>query len=439
MQDSRLFGSIPMFAGALVFMPACNNDTTPVTGDASTSSASSSSSTTAEPTETGTSPTTLDETGTTTIETTGDTVGPPVCISCSAEPLDGWFGPVTYARTAPGEPQPACPVEAAEQGPTLLDGFADPGPANCSCECEAPKPKGCYAYVVGYGGGGYSESGYYYYNESGYVPETGVYYGSTGGYGGGPGTGGGNPTDDDGGGGGGSSGGGGGGGSTFGGTGYYYGGSTGGYYYGGTTGGYYGGECWGNYTPINASCQNIPIEGGLRFVSYSPYYGGGGGACEKQQTTEIPEVAWSSTITTCRIPQDADPCEEGGICIPAPPAGFEAKWCLYRDGDNDCTNPEYPNKSVFWSGTDDSRDCSDCSCGQTVQSCDAAELMVYAEPDCAGEPTLVMPANGECTVIDGASVVGDFGLGDAACPVTEDSMAQGEVAPSGAFTFCCSD
>lgn len=435
MQDYRLFGSIPMFAGALVFMPACNNTTTPVVTTDGSSSSSTSSTTTNEPTETGTSPSTVDETGTTTIDTTGDTTDPLVCVSCSAEPEGGWFGPVTYARTVPGDPQPACPVEATEQGPTLLDGFADPGPALCSCSCEAPQAKGCYSYVVG-GGGGYSESGYYY-GETGYgfiFPETGYYYGgSTGGYGGGPGT---DGDDDDGGGIGTSGGFGGGSGGTGGG---YYGGSTGGYYGGTTGGGYYGGECWGNYTPISASCLNITIEDGIRFLSYSQYYGGGGGACEKQQNAEIPEVAWGSTITTCRIAQDAAPCEEGGICIPAPPVGFEQKWCLYKDGDNECTDPAYPNKSVFWSGTDDSRDCSNCSCGSSVQSCSDAELMVFAEPDCAGEPSIVMPANGECTQIDGMSVVGDFGQGDEACPVSEPSIAEGEVAPSGAFTFCCSD
>lgn len=452
MQVSRQdlwFGSIPMFAGALVFMPACNDDTTPVTGDASTSSTSSDTTTDATQTTSSTT-TTLDESSSTTIETTGDTVDPPACVSCSAEPEQGWFGPVTYARTAPSEPQPACPIEAAEPGPTLLDGFVDPGPAICSCACDAPKPKNCYAYAFG-GGGGYSDTGYVEtggdYGSGGYVPETG-WYGSTGGFYGssdggfGPGTDG----DDDFGGndevGGGfvssgyggtdpsASGG-------YGGTGYYGATSEGGYY-GGTTGGYYGGSCWGNYTQISAACQNITFEGGVRFYAYSAGYGGGG-ACEKQESTDIPPVAWASTITTCRIPAAAPPCDEGGICIPAPPAGFEQKWCLYRDGDHECTNPEYPAKTVFWSGTDDDRECSDCSCGTSVQSCEEAELLVFAEPDCAGEPSIVLPANGECVEIDAASVAGDFGFGDTACPVTEAAMPEGSVAPSGAFTFCCSE
>ncbi len=435
MSDNIRFGSIPVFAGALAFLPACTPDTAQ-----SFASAGESTSTTAD--DTSGSAGTRPSDGSTMTDPTDptDPTGVPECVTCGSEPPDGWFGPVVYARLAPGEEAPACPPEVAEPGPTLLDGFVDPGPAVCSCSCENPVAQDCSAdmtmtWVDGYYGAttGYygATTGYYgattgYYGASGYVGESGYVTGGGSVSGGYYGTGGG--TD---GGYGGSSGG------------AYYGGSTGGGYYGGTTDGYYGtgGGCYGGYALITETCLNIAVDGEIRFRAFGGYETDGGyyGACEKQESADIPVTEWAATITTCRLPEDTPGCEGGDICIPAAPAGFEQKWCLYRDGDAECPSADYPNKTVFWSNVDDTRACTDCSCGVATNSCEDAELLVFGEADCAGEPLAVLPSADGCVdVAMGQSVVGDFGS-EAACPVTEAPEPEGSIAPSGPFTFCCSD
>lgn len=404
-EDLR-FGSIPMFAGVLAFLPACPGDNVTTQNDTS-SSDTSGEATSAESGSSETTSATTDPPPSTTADTSG-TTGDPVCVTCGSEPPEGWFGPVTYARVSRGQQVPECPPELPDQGPILVDGFVDPGPAICECSCEAPPAANCYAYMIGASNYGYGETGYaesgYYYGETGYNESGG---GGSGGYGG-----------------------------TYG-----YGGST--YGYAESYGGSYGyeesggGYCWGGYTQVNANCVNVEIDGEVAFQSYDKGYGGGG-ACMKNQVEEIPVTEWAETITTCRFAENAPQCDEGGICIPAAPEGFESKWCLYRAGDHECASPEFPNKSTFWSGVDDTRACTSCSCGGAGSTCDAAQLDVFAGPDCEGEPIATLDANAGCVDVVGGSIAPAAG-GGATCPVTEESMPEGTVAPSGPFTFCCSD
>lgn len=411
MSENIRFGSIPVFAGVLAFLPACNDGATQTSADSTsgaTTTDTSDSSSTASSVSVGESSTSPDPTDPTNPTDPTDPTGVPECVTCSAEPEDGWFGPVVYARVAPGEAGPECPPAAPEPGPTLVNGFVDPGPAICECSCEAPPAQSCSAYAISTYEGYYGTEGYYG-EVGGFID----YGGTDGGYYGG------------------SDGGG------------YYGGTTGGGYYGGTSdGGYYGGNnCWGNYTQVSATCTNLTIDGQIRFRSYDDYYygGGGGGACMKTEVAEIPVTEWAETITTCRLPDYTPGCEGGEVCIPEAPAGFEQKWCLYRDGDHECTTAEFPNKTTFWSGTDDTRDCTNCACGAVASACEEAELLVFGAPDCEGEPIAVLPAGGQCTEVPmGMSIAGDFGS-EAACPVSSDSEPEGSVAPSGPFTFCCAD
>lgn len=419
-RDGFGFRSIPVFTGALAFLPACNGDDTNATGADDTGGTTS-----ATDDDTGMPPTSSADDDTTTAgesssEDSADT-GDPSCQSCGSAPPVGWFGPVVYARVLPGQDVPTCPAEVSDVGPILADGFVDPGPAVCGCECQLTAPASCYSYIVG-GGGAYNDEGYY--GSGGFIidPDTDGY--GSGGYMSG---------------------------------GYMSGGYATGYVgsesYGGDSGygmsdpggsdGYYedsgnGGGCYGGYDYVVDGCLNTPIDGLLRFRSYEDYYGGGG-MCEKTEEPDIPMFAWAATIATCRIPDTAMLCGDDGICIPPAPEGFEAQWCMYQQGDLECPAGPYPNKIVFWSGYDDTRDCSNCTCGTTGSSCEDAQLLVFEEPDCAGVPIVTLPANAlECTEVVGASFAADMGA-EAACPVTSDSVAEGAIAPTGPFTFCCAD
>ncbi len=79
--------------------------------------------------------------------TTGET-GDPECgpgIDCGIAAPDGWFGPMIISRSSGSDEVPACP-EGYEEGPVVLEGFIDPGPAVCECECESAGAN-CTAYA----------------------------------------------------------------------------------------------------------------------------------------------------------------------------------------------------------------------------------------------------------------------------------------------------
>jgi len=368
-RDGLVFRSIPLVTSGLAFLPACNDGGGTATGNGDDISTGTSVTATETQESSSGDPDTSDDVSTfdSSSDESTDT-GDPQCggeNTCGALPPIGWFGPVVYARTDPGEPPPACPVEVDNPGPTVVDGFVDPGPAACGCECEISAPQTCNGTMVTSDQPDCSQECEYY--------------------------------------------------------GYY------GYCYG-----------YGGYTQVTGGCVNVEVEGFARFNSYENYYyGGGGSMCEETETENIPPFAWAATITTCRIPETALACD-AGVCIPPAPDGFESKWCMYQQGDLECPSGQYPNKTVFWSDVEDTRACSNCQCGTAASSCEDAQLMIFGGPDCAGEPIALIDSDNQCTAAIGQSIAGTFDTQDP-CPVTQASVPQGTIMPTGPFTFCCAD
>lgn len=355
MRDGFLIQTLPFFTGALAFLPGCssssNNDPTETTETPTTSVSATdpSTSTTDEPTTTTspTSPTSSSETLTTAVDTTdtGD-------LECGAgtcgSPADaGWFGPAVYARVTPGAALPSCTPEYPDAGPTLLDGFQDPGPAACECSCELTQAPNCNP------------------NFRGTMDLIGNY-------------------------------------------------------------------CGYNSVAVTPACTN------QSFVrAQVSAFGYGAGVCEETESEEIPPIPWNATIRTCRVPENALSCSDGGVCLPAQPEGFEDNWCMYKQGDHECPAGPYGNKSIFWSGAEDTRGCSNCTCGTSGTSCSDTQVEIYDLPNCEGAPSTTITAGGACMMVTGQSFAGSSA--SASCPVTTMAEPVGSVAPMGEFTFCCAE
>lgn len=198
---------------------------------------------------------------------------------------------------------------------------------------------------------------------------------------------------------------------------------------------YYGGVAptcndWNNNAGVSDNCINLDVGGFVRFDAN----GYNQGFCEETQSEVIPPLLWESAIRTCRL-DTPFPCGDGGVCTPDPVEGFENIWCIYQQGDLDCPAGPFSAKELFYSAAEDTRACSNCTCGTAGTSCTDYTLDVYAGADCAGEPVASLGVD-SCSQIDGASVAGNFG-GGTPCPVTEPSLPEGAVTAMGAFTFCC--
>jgi hypothetical protein len=55
-------------------------------------------------------------------------------------------------------------------------------------------------------------------------------------------------------------------------------------------------------------------------------------------------------------------------CVTAPSTGFIAGLCIHHDGDMPCP-AGFADRHVFYSGVDDQRGCTPCTCGLSSVAC----------------------------------------------------------------------
>lgn len=282
--------------------------------------------------------------------TTSAETGDPECgigATCGEAAPGGWFGPTTWARVVGGGALPDCPPEYPEVGPTVLEGYNDPGPAICGCTCEVDAVSSCLTYAYSYGDA----------QCSAYL----------------------------------------------------------------------------NFLQFSEDCHDFAIGGAGYFYMFQqnqPF-------CMQVKTEELPEVQWDANVRSCKLPDLPTPCGDEGVCTPVPVEGFEPSLCIYAQGDLECPPGVYANKQAYFSGADDQRDCSNCTCGQGTVSC-TGSMQVFDGAACGGNQVADVPSTGQCTPAVGSSVGLNF-TGESGCPVATPPEPMGTIAPTGPFTFCCTE
>ncbi|MBK6920760.1 MAG: hypothetical protein IPH07_25415 [Deltaproteobacteria bacterium] len=256
-----------------------------------------------------------------------------------------WFGPTVIAKVGDGVAMPDCPTDYPEAGPTMLEGYHDPGPAQCDCTCDLNVSQTCTSYTYSYSGAACNT----------YL----------------------------------------------------------------------------NFQQFSQDCHDFAIGGSTYFYMYQaqqPF-------CMQNKVEEFPEATWDATIRSCKLPDDAVACGNGGACQPDAPEGFEAGLCIYKQGDALCPEGQYSEKFSYWAGVDDQRDCSSCTCGTATATC-TGSMHVFDGMACGGNQVADVPSNYTCVPATGASVGLNFtGMSD--CPIATAPEPTGTIAPSGNFTFCC--
>lgn len=186
------------------------------------------------------------------------------------------------------------------------------------------------------------------------------------------------------------------------------------------------------YANVTENCSTVPVSGFTTFQAYpqnQPF-------CEQMKTEEFPPAVWDATIHSCKLSAPGPSCGGGERqCTPLPPEGFSAEVCVYQQGDLACPAGDYSTKYMFYTDVEDTRDCSNCTCGQPVANC-SANMVVFDGPDCAGDPVASVPSTGVCTTATGGSIAMEL-AGNEGCAVTTMPEPMGAIAPVGEFTFCC--
>lgn len=221
------------------------------------------------------------------------------------------------------------------------------------------------------------------------------------------------------------------------------------------------GGCWGcTGTPFaltnGGACTvfgEIHGPGGEspKAATFSPPTASGGSCAANadQSKKNIPKPTWQKSMVACTgAPTSGKGCGATSACIPVPksPFGFT---CMYKVGDNPCPSGPYTHKHVYYTGYQDGRTCSACSCGSpTGQNC-SGTVKTYTD-SCSSDET-VMSVPNQCYPIppDSSTAPYDGGLEDtrgsvftAGAPAGGScspggGQKSGSVASTGAVTFCC--
>ena len=187
-----------------------------------------------------------------------------------------------------------------------------------------------------------------------------------------------------------------------------------------------------NVSPTK-SCTNFALDG---FFELDSFGYGSDGSCDALASVSIPPIEFDARIHGCGISPAATMCAADRVCAPVPPDGFESAWCIAREGEHDCPDPDASVREVVWTGVEDTRACTSCTCGFVGTSCADLVVDIYGGPDCGGVPVQSAAANGTCTYGIGQSLVIRSDARNP-CPVAEASMPTGATTPVGPITFCC--
>jgi hypothetical protein len=137
----------------------------------------------------------------------------------------------------------------------------------------------------------------------------------------------------------------------------------------------------------------------------------------------------------------------------APPTGFAAAFCVYQSGTPSCP-VGYPKSHVFYSGENDTRNCSTCACSSapTGGTC-AGTITLYGDLSggCTGPSATFTLGQQACTGAPAGTIgvtysglanspgfaKANFTVTPGACTVTTPPTPIGSVVGTGPTTVCC--
>jgi hypothetical protein len=155
----------------------------------------------------------------------------------------------------------------------------------------------------------------------------------------------------------------------------------------------------------------------------------------------LPEWGWDAQVRACSSGGNAGSCG-AGTCVPNPVGEFAGGLCVYREGDRECPNDAYPNRTLVYLSAEDQRGCSACGCGDPQDVACEALIELHYNNSCSNLRDQIDNPGSECVVMpnsgyaprSGKMVV--YGTSGGDCPPTGGEAA-GEVVPQGATTVCC--
>jgi len=169
--------------------------------------------------------------------------------------------------------------------------------------------------------------------------------------------------------------------------------------------------------------------------------GTGASACTpSSQSPSVPDASFGLRVRACQpgAALEAQGCGGGQLCMPRGAAPYDSDTCILQAGEHACPAGVYSLRSVFYTDIDDSRGCSDCSCG--AENCDTG-WNIYAGDDASCTTvTSSVASTAQCHLTDfgsGSIRVGPEPGGGSCTP--SGGEPTGTASGSGATTVCCAN
>gem|GEM_PF-1140224 len=170
-----------------------------------------------------------------------------------------------------------------------------------------------------------------------------------------------------------------------------------------------------------------------------------GGSCEYSATTMVEDATFAEHFTLCASDAPAaGACEFEGSCMPTPEAPAEAALCIWAPGDLACPSGwGYADKTLGYDSVDDTRDCTQCDCGEPAGECLDGAVFLQAVDSGTGAAFQIESApDGDCSTFPPTQIVtqavwaGIAPTDDVGCE-PQGGEPTGTVVPADAVTVCC--
>ena len=144
----------------------------------------------------------------------------------------------------------------------------------------------------------------------------------------------------------------------------------------------------------DGSCQAVPAAaGGMtcgammdpcnRAVKAAAPGMAGGSCAVSGGAPTTPAVVWGVNGKACGDAPLGGGCGAGEVCQPLPAQPFQPGLCIYKAGEQTCPGEPFTQQHVLYEDMDDTRACTECTCGSPGGGACTANITVYNDAACS--------------------------------------------------------
>lgn len=197
--------------------------------------------------------------------------------------------------------------------------------------------------------------------------------------------------------------------------------------------------------PGGGACPGLNCNMSVKVQSASV----SGGTCDPTPNGGMPsggDPTWTEAIKVCKaIPLQG--CDAPQSCVPRPSTPYEPRVCIGKPGDQTCPTGPFSLPTQGFDDFDDSRGCSECTCGPASGGVCKLAVTLYSDAGAtcnsalSTNPTVLQ--SGGCVDltgnprVSGRSFTVSMPPTGGSCPVSGGGVPSGSVTETGPTTFCC--